>query len=98
MDLTNCRALDRTAMLSARQRRQMLSSCCRYPCPITYTSIFTPLVSLEKREIYSLAEIMGGIKGASAQLINQALGRRGRAWQTESFDRVCGLRIAERKR
>ncbi len=55
--------------------------------------IFTPLVSLEKREIYSLAEIMGGIKGASAQLINQALGRRGRAWQTESFDRV--LRSSE---
>lgn len=55
--------------------------------------IFTPLVSLEKREIYSLAEIMGGIKGASAQLINQALGRRGRVWQTESFDRV--LRSSE---
>ena len=28
--------------------------------------IFTPLVNSGKREIYSLAEIMGGIKGASA--------------------------------
>jgi putative transposase len=55
--------------------------------------IFTPLVNLEKREIYSLAEIMGGIKGAAAQLINRELDRRGRVWQTESFDRV--LRSSE---
>jgi REP element-mobilizing transposase RayT len=53
--------------------------------------IFTPLADLE--EVYSLAEIMGGIKGASAQLINRALDRRGRVWQTESFDRV--LRSSE---
>ena len=44
-------------------------------------------------EIYSLAEIMGGIKGASAQLTNRKLDRRGRVWQTESFDRV--LRSSE---
>jgi len=50
--------------------------------------IFTPLVNSETREIYSLAEIMGGIKGASAQLINRELDRRGRVWQTESFDHV----------
>ena len=43
--------------------------------------------------MYSLAEIMGGIKGASAQLINRELDRRGRVWQTESFDRV--LRSSE---
>jgi REP element-mobilizing transposase RayT len=55
--------------------------------------IFTPLTSPERREIYSLAKIMGGIKGASAQLINRELGRRGRVWQTESFDRV--LRSSE---
>jgi len=55
--------------------------------------IFTPLVNSEKHEVYSLAEIMGGIKGASAQLINHKLGRSGRAWQTESFDRV--LRSSE---
>jgi putative transposase len=55
--------------------------------------IFTPLAHAEKRAIYSLAEIMGGIKGASAQLINRELDRRGRVWQIESFDRV--LRSSE---
>jgi len=55
--------------------------------------IFTPLGSRATGEPYSLAEIMGGIKGASAQLINRALDRRGRVWQTESFDRV--LRSSE---
>jgi len=55
--------------------------------------IFTPLVNPENREIDSLAEIMGGIKGASAQLINRELDRQGRVWQTESFDRV--LRSSE---
>ena len=55
--------------------------------------VFTPLVNAAKNEIYSLAEIMGAIKGASAQLINRALARTGRVWQTESFDRV--LRSSE---
>jgi REP element-mobilizing transposase RayT len=55
--------------------------------------IFTPLVNSGKREIYSLAEIMGGIKSASAQLINRELDRCGKVWQTESFDRV--LRSSE---
>jgi hypothetical protein len=40
-----------------------------------------------------LAEITGGIKGASAQLINRELDRSGSVWQTESFDRV--LRSSE---
>jgi REP element-mobilizing transposase RayT len=55
--------------------------------------IFTPLVNSDKQEIYSLAEIMGAMKGASAQKINQHLRRSGRVWQTESFDRV--LRSSE---
>ena len=55
--------------------------------------IFTPLVNREKTEFYSLAEIMGAIKGSSAQLINRKLGRRGKVWQTESFDHV--LRSSE---
>jgi len=55
--------------------------------------VFTPLVNAATNEIYSLAEIMGAIKGASAQLINRELGRTGRVWQTESFDRV--LRSSE---
>ena len=50
--------------------------------------IFAPLVNREATEFYSLAEIMGAIKGASAQLINRALGQSGHVWQTESFDRV----------
>ncbi len=37
---------------------------------------------------YSLREIMSGIKGASAHAVNQALGRKGRVWQSESFDRL----------
>jgi len=43
--------------------------------------------------MYSLAEITGGIKGASRSLSIRELGRRGRVWQTESFDRV--LRSSE---
>jgi len=49
--------------------------------------IFTPLPN-ESGLAYSLAEIMNGIKGASAHSINKALGRRGKVWQDESFDHV----------
>ena len=55
--------------------------------------IFTPLVKTSSLTIYSLAEIMGAMKGASAQKINQQLGRSGQVLQTESFDRV--LRASE---
>ena len=55
--------------------------------------IFTPLVDHENMEVYSLAEVMDGIKGASAHKINHALGRKGRLWQPESFDHV--LRSSE---
>ncbi len=55
--------------------------------------IFTPLTNAQKSEFYPLAEIMGAIKGASAQLINRELRRTGHVWQTESFDRV--LRSSE---
>jgi REP element-mobilizing transposase RayT len=50
--------------------------------------IFTPLIDDEGMEVFSLAEIMNGIKGASAHRINKALGRKGRVWQPESFDHV----------
>ncbi len=56
--------------------------------------IFTPLVNQKAREVYSLAEIMDAIKGASAHIINRRLGRTGKVWQTESFDRV--LRSSEK--
>jgi len=49
--------------------------------------IFTPLNDQEGN-LFSLAEIMSGIKGASAPSINKALNRRGRVWQDESFDHV----------
>jgi REP element-mobilizing transposase RayT len=55
--------------------------------------IFTPLVNEPAAEVYSLAEIMDAIKGASAHKINRKLGHAGRVWQTESFDRV--LRSSE---
>jgi putative transposase len=48
--------------------------------------IFTPLYDGEN--LYSVAEIMQGIKGASAHKINRLLSRRGQVWQRESLDRV----------
>jgi len=36
----------------------------------------------------SIAEIMQVIKGASAHRINKALGRKGKVWEQESFDRA----------
>jgi REP element-mobilizing transposase RayT len=56
--------------------------------------IFTPLINQQAREVYSLAEIMDAIKGASAHQINRLLGHSGKVWQTESFDRV--LRSSEK--
>jgi len=55
--------------------------------------IFTPLVNTQAVEIYSLAEIMDALKGASAHKVNQMLHRKGRVWQVESFDHV--LRSSE---
>jgi len=55
--------------------------------------IFTPLVNRQAIEIYSLAEITDAVKGASAHRVNKALGRKGRLWQSESFDHV--LRSSE---
>ncbi len=37
---------------------------------------------------FSIAEIMQAIKGASAHRINHALGRKGKVWEEESFDRA----------
>ncbi len=45
---------------------------------------------------YGMAEIMSGIKGASAHAVNRALGRRGAVWESESFDRL--LRADEDRR
>jgi len=56
--------------------------------------IFTPLIDVAKSELFSLARITKAIKSSSAHLINRRLGRPGRVWQTESFDRV--LRVSEK--
>ncbi len=42
----------------------------------------------EKYQRYTLAEIMCGIKGASAHAINKLLVRRGAVWEEEYFDHV----------
>jgi REP element-mobilizing transposase RayT len=55
--------------------------------------IFTPFVDTHAMEICSLATIMDAIKGASAHRVNKILQRKGKVWQTESFDHV--LRASE---
>jgi putative transposase len=53
--------------------------------------IFVPLVDNGKLEVVPLAKITKAIKGSSAHLINRRLGRSGKVWQEESFDRVRRL-------
>jgi len=48
--------------------------------------VLTPLY--DGSAFVSVAEIMQGIKSASAHKINRALNRSGQVWQRESFDRV----------
>ena len=55
--------------------------------------ILSPLIDEQRREVYSLVEIMRTIKSASAHLINRRLSRQGPVWQEESFDHV--LRSSE---
>ena len=49
--------------------------------------VFTSLNDV-KGYPFGLAEIMSGIKGASAHRINKTLKRRGHVWQREYFDHV----------
>ena len=85
--------------------RSLVLECCLHDCGIKIDLevsvvmpdhvhlIFVPLVNETAQEMYSLAEITQGIKGASAHKINKALKRNGTVWQDESFDRV--LRSSE---
>lgn len=57
--------------------------------------VFTPLRD-GRGNTFSLAEILGAIKGASAHHLNKSLNRRGKVWQTESFDHI--LRSEEKIR
>lgn len=49
--------------------------------------LFQPLADGQGRTC-ALAEIMDSIRGPSAHAINKALGRKGRVWQEEYFDRL----------
>jgi REP element-mobilizing transposase RayT len=49
--------------------------------------LLTPLRDADGN-VYSLVEILQGIKGASAHSLNRALRRSGPVWQEESFDHV----------
>ena len=49
--------------------------------------LFTPFRD-SNTELFTFAEVMSGIKGASAHSINKALNRKGHVWQDESFDHV----------
>jgi hypothetical protein len=53
--------------------------------------LFTALEG-DAGEPFSLAEIMKGIKGASARRINQLLGRKGSLWQDDPLIGSCELR------
>ncbi len=55
--------------------------------------IFTALLDFAQKHICSLADIMNGIKGASAHRVNKLLRRKGKLWQEESFDHI--LRSSE---
>ena len=81
-----------------------LSSCChdhrrRYELYVAVVMpdhvhlILTPLIDEPRNEIFSLIEIMRGIKGAAGRKINQQMGRHGAVWQEESFEHV--LRSSE---
>jgi len=61
-----------------------------HACVIMPTHVHLLFTALEDDRGYpfSLAEIMKGIKGASARNINKVLKRRGQLWQDESFDRI----------
>ncbi len=81
-----------------------LSSCChdhrkRYELYVAVVMpdhvhlVLTPFIDERCKAIFSLIEIMRGIKGAAGREINQRMGRNGAVWQEESFDHV--LRSSE---
>jgi putative transposase len=58
--------------------------------------VLTPLYA--GNGFYSVAEIMQGIKSASAHQINHLFNREGQIWQHESFDRVLRHEESIRKK
>src|SRR5262249_33107357 len=59
--------------------------------------VLTPLRA-ENAEMFTFAEILGPIKGASAHSINKVLNRSGQVWQDESFDHVIRCEESTLKR
>ena len=60
--------------------------------------IFTPLVNQQAMEIYSLAEIMDAVKGASAHGVNRALGRKDGYGRRNRLTMCCVLlRVSTRR-
>ncbi len=82
------------------QAREIVLACCRHDHETKYNLrvavvmpdhahiIFTPLIDEARQAVVSIAEIMKGIKGASAHAINRQFHRQGTLWQEESFDHV----------
>jgi REP element-mobilizing transposase RayT len=54
----------------------------------THVHLLFTLLESDKGEPYSLAGIMHGIKGTSSHSVNKLVGRKGRLWEPESFDRI----------
>jgi putative transposase len=85
--------------------RDIVLGCCRHDHGTKYDLrvavvmpdhvhiIFTPLIDEPRQQVVSMAEIMKGIKGASAHAINRRLDRHRTIWLEESFDHV--LRSSE---
>ncbi len=53
--------------------------------------LLTPFSEVDRLTL-TLATILGAIKGVSSHRINDAIGRSGRLWQEESFDRILRSR------
>jgi hypothetical protein len=69
----------RAAALSARSGNEDYDSCCRGDDGSCHL-LLTPLRDAEGN-LYSLIEILQGIKSASAHSLNRVLGREGPVWQ-----------------
>ena len=81
------------------QARDIVLDCCLYPhkrtvivqtivvMPEHVHMIMTPLTG-EHGSSYHLENILKGIKGTSARLVNKLLERKGSLWLAESFDRM----------
>ena len=81
----SCRALVLRHCLYDHQRKMLVHGAVVMPDHVHL--VLTPLKDT-REQTFGLAEILGGIKGAAAHSLNRALNRRGKVWQTESFDHI----------